>query len=160
MKPEGWLGRTVLVVEDIFMVRRTLRLLLESGGYHVLEAEGGREALVLLKKGARVDLILLDIVMPDVDGMAFMRRLREQEATRNLPVVICSARGEAAMVVQMARLGVSGYIVKPFTRDLVLSKVDPVLQVMRPTPAPDKPDSAADREKKKGRNPGPPPKGH
>ncbi len=84
-------GRQVLVVDDDAALRTTLRRALEAEGWSVREAAHGREALLRLDE-ARPDLVLLDLMMPEMDGFAFLEAARGQEAWRSLPVVVVTAR--------------------------------------------------------------------
>ena len=124
-------GKTVLVVEDVFMVRRTLEMILHRGGYRTVEAPDAHKAMTLLKQGIHVDLITLDIMMPEVDGLQFARVLKKYGPTREIPFVMCSARGEETTVADAMRFGAADFIVKPFTPEVVLEKVDRVLGVNR-----------------------------
>ena len=129
------LNRTVLVVEDVFMVRRTLELMLKSGGYDVLEAKSSQEAMDLLKEeSSRVDLIFLDVMMPGMDGLKFCKVLKSLGPTRDIPLILCTARTDLATVVEVKEIGVTDFIAKPFTRDVVLNRADQVLGVDRTGP--------------------------
>lgn len=86
---------------------------LAASGLEVLEAENGREALELARQ-ERPDLVLLDVMMPDVDGWTVARELAHDERTREIPVVFLTARAEAADKRLGQQLGGVGYLVKPF----------------------------------------------
>ncbi len=131
---------TILIVEDVYMVRRTLELILKSRGFQVVDAPNANAAITLIKAGQRPDLIMLDIMMPGIDGVKFAGMLKAYEHTRSVPIVMCSARGDASTVTKSYIQGVSGFIVKPFTRDTVLNKVCSILGLpaAKPAPAPKK----------------------
>jgi CheY-like chemotaxis protein len=84
-------SRTILVVDDEHSLRETIRSVLEFEGYRVVTANNGREGIDLLKKILRPCLILLDIMMPNMDGRDFLDGLRSDPATASIPVVVISA---------------------------------------------------------------------
>jgi len=88
-KPER---KTVMIVDDEPNHRLVIRKMLEREGYEVLEAKNGRDALSVLKKGAP-DLILMDIMMPDMNGWEASRAIKEHKNTKEIPVVMFSVRG-------------------------------------------------------------------
>lgn len=118
---------TILIAEDTSNVRRILVHILEQAGYQTVQAKDGSEALMLLGM-QRFDLVLLDIMMPGKDGYAVCQELRAQSKTRSLPVVMVTARGSKEAVLQAVRSGADDYIVKPFTKEVLLGKVEKVLQ--------------------------------
>ena len=106
-------SRRVLVVDDERSIRLLCRVNLAASGIDVLEAENGRKALELARR-ERPDLVLLDVMMPDVDGWTVARELAEDDRTREIPVVFLTARAEAADKRMGQQLGGVGYLVKPF----------------------------------------------
>ena len=112
-----------LVAEDAEGIRTYLASLLEIKGYEVDTAEDGRRALALLEGGAAPDVILLDIMMPDVDGWETLGRLREEPNARDVPVIIFTAR-EHTRGPQLARdLGAYAYLRKPFEAEELIDLV-------------------------------------
>lgn len=108
-----------LIIDDEIQVRRLLSLCLESAGYRVLQAEKGEQGLV--EAGSRKpDLILLDLGLPDLDGLEVLKRLREWSST---PVIILSVRDDAADKVAALDAGADDYITKPFHNDELLARV-------------------------------------
>src|ERR1041385_4551659 len=81
---------TVLVVEDNDDIRRMLRILLESEGFHVIEAASGGGALNIVKDG-RPDVILMDLALPGIDGLETIRRIRKIDGFRNTPIIVLTA---------------------------------------------------------------------
>lgn len=100
----------ILIVEDDIDTRETLRFLLESEGFTVIEAGHGRAALECLASGPRPCLILLDLMMPVMSGFEFLREFRSDPAHDVTPVVVASAWGSEAEIVQ----GAQGFVRKPF----------------------------------------------
>jgi DNA-binding response OmpR family regulator len=106
-------ARRVLVVDDERAIRLLCRVNLAASGMDVLEAEDGRSGLELARK-ERPDLVLLDVMMPGVDGWTVARELAADEETRDIPVVFLTARADAADKRMGEQLGGVGYVVKPF----------------------------------------------
>lgn len=112
----------VLVVDDDFDIRDTLRELLELEGYTVQVAVNGREALDRLRNGARPGLILLDLMMPEMSGWEFRNaQLAEAPEIANIPVLVLSATPDVARSAEQLRA--AGYIRKPFDLDQLLDEV-------------------------------------
>ncbi len=109
----------VLVVDDERALRRLLRLYLQKEGYAVLEAGDGLEALSLLRRGG-IDLALVDVMLPELDGFEVVRRIRTDSA---LPVILITARGEEAQRIAGLELGADDYVVKPFSAPEVVARV-------------------------------------
>ena len=111
----------LLVIDDDHDILMSLQDALEMEGYHVSTASTGREALESLKRGLRPDLILLDLMMPDISGWAFRSWQRSHEEFSSIPVVIVSGQGLSGS--EVARLGVEGYLAKPLDLDHLLDTV-------------------------------------
>lgn len=112
------LRATVLVVDDEPRVGQLFKKVLSEEGYRVLTASSGREALALASE-AKPDLILLDIVMPDLDGVSTLRELRKQE--NRAPVIMLTAQGTLQTAREAMILGAYDYITKPFNLDFLKS---------------------------------------
>jgi DNA-binding NtrC family response regulator len=115
-----------LVVDDAEGIRSFLANLLELRGYEVDSAEDGRRALALLEGGAAPDVILLDVMMPGMDGLETLRRIRELDDA--VPIVMLSVVGKAATIVSAMELGANDYLNKPFEDDELLATLDQVLE--------------------------------
>jgi DNA-binding response OmpR family regulator len=103
----------ILVVDDDPMVTRLVRINLELEGFEVVEAWDGKTALRLLEENTP-DLLVLDIMMPQMDGWQVLTKIREQETFHDLPIVILTAKVQDADILKGWKLGADGYIVKPF----------------------------------------------
>ena len=110
---------TILVVDDILANQKLLRETLEPEGYEVLMASDGTTALELTHT-AHPDVILLDVQMPGLDGFETCRRLKEHEATRNLPVIFITAHDDRAVRTQALAAGAVGFLRKPFNDALLI----------------------------------------
>ena len=115
----------ILIVDDEPNVRLVFRTALESAGYAAIIAEDGQAALKILKQ-TKVDLVLLDLQMPILDGMETLRRLRE--AGNNVPVVIVTAHGSIPHAVEAMKLGAIDFLSKPLSPDALRHVVGEVLR--------------------------------
>jgi CheY-like chemotaxis protein len=103
----------VLVVDDDPQVLKLLRLNFELEGYDVVSATNGEEALELVR-GDSPDVVVCDVMMPGIDGLEVVRRLRAHPDTVTLPLVVVSAKAQRADVSEGLRLGADAYVTKPF----------------------------------------------
>jgi CheY-like chemotaxis protein len=104
-------ARTVLVVDDVSDARDVLARLLRFGGYKSVTAEDGVAALAAVESDAP-DLVLLDLMMPQMNGVEVLRRLREGDRYKDLPVILFTAVGEGGLIDEAYRLGIRELIVK------------------------------------------------
>lgn len=122
---------TILVVDDIRMNRRILRNMFESE-YNILEAENGVEALEIVRKNSsQIDLVLLDVMMPVMDGREFLRRMKEDVTIAHIPVVIITSDDSPQQQINALSLGANDYVVKPFIPEVVIRRVCNVLESRR-----------------------------
>ena len=117
---------TVLLVEDEDTLRRVMRDLLEQEGYVVCEARDGAEALEQVDRFAP-DVVLLDLNLPNVDGYTVLAQLRSRPATRELPVLVLSARGDEDNEVRVLRLGATDFLTKPFRPRALSARLEATL---------------------------------
>lgn len=118
----------VLLVDDDPSLREVARYALDRAGFEVIEAEDGRQALERFGRHA-IDLVVLDVLMPELDGLEVCRRIR---ATSQVPVVFLSSRGEEVDKVLGLELGGDDYLAKPFSPRELVSRVKAVLRRTRP----------------------------
>jgi HAMP domain-containing protein/CheY-like chemotaxis protein/signal transduction histidine kinase len=114
-------GKKVLVVDDDVRNIFSLTALLERHNMQILSAENGKDAIALLKKTPDVDLVLMDIMMPEMDGYQTMRAIREQSAFKALPIIALTAKAMKGDREKCIEAGSSDYISKPVQRDQLLS---------------------------------------
>jgi DNA-binding response OmpR family regulator len=115
----------ILIVDDEADILHFLELVLRERGYEVTTAASGREAIELARK-VRPDLMLLDIMMPQMDGWEVLKLLRVDELTAQIPVAMVSARTDPKDRVQGLQEGAVDYICKPFSLDDLIAKVEAI----------------------------------
>ena len=119
-------GTYILVVDDESRMRKLLKDFLSTKGYKILEAEDGEKALDIFEENRnKIKLILLDVMMPKLDGWSVLRKIRQES---NLPVVMLTARGEEQDELFGFELGVDEYIAKPFSPKILVARVETILK--------------------------------
>ena len=110
----------ILVCDDDRDIVSAMRIYLEAEGYEVLTAYNGNEALDILRTDAEITLLLLDIMMPELDGISMLAKLREE---RNLPVILLTAKNEDSDKILGLNVGADDYVTKPFNPVELLARV-------------------------------------
>lgn len=121
---------TILAVDDDEDILNLYRLQAEEQGYKVIVSDSAIEALVILKQ-ARVDLIISDVLMPELDGYEFCRRVKDNPATKNIPFVFVSAMTALEELVVGYALGADDYITRPIDYGQLIVKIKHILSVNR-----------------------------
>lgn len=116
----------VLIVDDVMLIQRYIADILEHIGVACTFAEDGAAAL-RKAHNQPIDLILLDLAMPIMDGWKFLHELRANPLSAGIPVVVITAHGQSGTAAEVAALGAQGYLEKPFRRDQLLALVEPLL---------------------------------
>jgi sigma-B regulation protein RsbU (phosphoserine phosphatase) len=124
------LDASLLVVDDSEANRDMLSRRLRGKGYAVTAADGGKAALDLIASN-RYDLVLLDILMPDVNGLEVLRILRQTRSASDLPVIIATAKDESADIVEGLKAGANDYVTKPLDFPVVLARVQTQISLKR-----------------------------
>jgi two-component system phosphate regulon response regulator PhoB len=118
---------TILVVEDEEDIRELLKYNLEKEGFQVSGAATGEEALQAIRSRLP-DLILLDLMLPGIDGLEVCRRVRGEVQTKHVPIIMLTAKGEEADIVTGLELGADDYITKPFSPRVLLARIRAALR--------------------------------
>ncbi len=122
------MGKTVLTIDDSKTVRTVISKHLTPFSVGMLEAENGEEGVACARKGSP-DLILLDYNMPVMDGYHTLVELRMDPGLKSIPVVMVTTETSKETVVKLLKLGLNDYIAKPFTREILLRKINPILNL-------------------------------
>jgi two-component system phosphate regulon response regulator PhoB len=125
----------ILIVEDEPDLVRALEYNLQQEGFHTHAALKGSTALELARKEPPPDLVILDLMLPDIPGTEVCRQLRAHEATRNVPVLMLTARGEEIDRVVGFEVGADDYVVKPYSMRELMLRVRAILRRREPAPA-------------------------
>jgi DNA-binding response OmpR family regulator len=118
--------RKLLIVDDEDGVRSLVRITLDHGDYEILEATGGEEALRLVR-AHHPDLVLLDVMLPDLSGIEICRIVKSDPATASTTVLMLTAKAQSADLGEAEEAGADGYFTKPFSPIALLQKVEAVL---------------------------------
>ncbi|MBX7233625.1 MAG: response regulator transcription factor [Caldilineales bacterium] len=118
----------ILIAEDEPALRNLLEISLSANGYHIYQANDGQDALDRLKAHSDIDLVILDIMMPRLDGFTVLKEIRK---TSEVPVVILTALGSSEDMVKGFALGADDYITKPFTFLEVAARIEAILRRVR-----------------------------
>jgi len=116
------MGKTILVVDDSPTVRKFVSVSLEMQGFNVTSASDGMDALEKLPT-RKFDLVITDLNMPNMDGFDLIRSLRENPEFKDLPVIILTSLSDGASKEEGSKLGVSSYVVKPFSLEKIQYEV-------------------------------------
>jgi len=117
----------ILCVDDDASILKTFEILLVPNGYEVFKAQNGQEALEKLKE-ERIDLVLMDVKMPNLDGVEACRRIKTDERTRNIPVVLITTLSAKGDRIKGIEAGAEDFISKPFDVAEVLARVKRLLK--------------------------------
>ncbi len=118
--------KKILVADDEVFMLRLLDMTLKKGGYEVISCRDGQEALAVAA-AQLPQLIVLDVMMPGLDGLGALRQLKENPATREIPVVVLSAKGHALTKVEAEASGAVLFLAKPFSPNELLGAVQKII---------------------------------
>lgn len=118
----------ILIVDDFSTMRRIIKnLLVELGFNNIVEADDGLTALPIIQAGG-IDFLVTDWNMPGMTGLDLLKAVRAEEATKELPILMVTAEAKKEQIVEAAKCGVNGYIIKPFTAKTLKEKVDKIFE--------------------------------
>lgn len=117
----------IVCIEDDLAIQRVLSLALRVAGYEVETASTGDAGLDLVLR-TKPDLVLLDLMLPGLDGLSVCRRLRAEEETRAIPIIMLTAKGESDDIVRGLDAGANDYVTKPFEKDVLLARIRAALR--------------------------------
>lgn len=123
---ETELKNKVLLVDDDEQILRSLRVYLELEKYQVETAVNGKEALELLKK-EKPDIMVLDIMMPEMDGFEVLEKIKEDNEVKDIPVIMLTAKGQDVDVLKGYQMGALSYMTKPFNLNELVENIELVL---------------------------------
>lgn len=116
----------ILVVDDVAINVMLLKRILEKADYDVYTAENGNDALDVMMK-ERINLVLLDVSMPKLDGFGVLDKKKEMKAIKNIPVIMVSAFNQSNIIQQSLEKGAKAYLTKPVDRRELMSQMDKIL---------------------------------
>ena len=120
------MNKSILIVDDESRMRKLIKDFLAAKGYNILEAEDGEKALQVFEENSeKISLILLDVMMPKLDGWSVLRQIRQ---TSKVPIIMLTARGEEQDELFGFELGVDEYISKPFSPKILVARVEAILK--------------------------------
>ena len=120
------MDKCILIVDDESRMRKLIKDFLATKGYNILEAEDGEKALQVFEENSeKISLILLDVMMPKLDGWSVLRQIRQ---TSKVPIIMLTARGEEQDELFGFELGVDEYISKPFSPKILVARVEAILK--------------------------------
>jgi HD-like signal output (HDOD) protein/CheY-like chemotaxis protein len=132
--PSRELSRRILIADDSVATRRALAFVIKKMGYEVVEAENGAEALDLARTH-HPGLVILDVMMPVLNGIEVLKALRREPATASTPIVVLTSLTDSATVVEAIEAGANDYIIKPYTANTIVDRVQKYLETPASPPA-------------------------
>ena len=120
--------KKILVADDDYLLRDLIKDILEEKNYEVLEAKNGQEAVEIFNQNPEISLVILDVMMPQYDGMEVLRRIRLQS---NVPVLILTALGDTQNELSSLRSGANDYMAKPFHPEVLLARAENLMRMVR-----------------------------
>jgi DNA-binding response OmpR family regulator len=117
---------TILVVDDDEDLLKALDFYLSQSNYHIIQAKNGAEAVTKVYE-LQPDLVLLDIMMPNLDGLTACRGIKSMEETKEIPIIMLTAKGDVETIKAAFKAGANDYVVKPFAIEQILQKMEEFL---------------------------------
>lgn len=121
-----YMGASILVVDDSVSIRQSVRFILEQSGYTVHEAADGAEGLKSLGEH-KVDLVITDVNMPNMDGMTMVKKIRETDGIKFVPILVLTTESQGSVIEEGKKAGATGWIVKPFNDEKLIETIKKVI---------------------------------
>lgn len=122
------MGKRILIVDDSAAIRQSISYILEQGGYVTVEAKDGLEGLARLGDEQLFDLVITDVNMPNMDGIAMIKKVREIPKYKFTPILVLTTESQGSKMNEGKEAGATGWIVKPFSSDKLLGIVKKVAE--------------------------------
>ncbi|MCU7494658.1 MAG: response regulator [Ignavibacteria bacterium] len=119
--------KTILTVDDSSSIRQMVSFTLSEAGYNVIEASDGKDGLEKIKKASNVNLVITDLNMPNMDGIALIRKIRESPAHKFVPILMLTTESQNEKKMEGKQAGATGWIIKPFKPEQLVAVVKKVL---------------------------------
>lgn len=121
--------KRILVVDDEMGARVLIGTFLDRGGFEVVKAKNGKEALTVMEEGPLPDLVIMDVMMPEMDGITLCRNIRTKFPNHPMPLLVLSGSGDAETVTRAMRAGATDFLSKPILHHDLVTKVKTILKV-------------------------------
>lgn len=108
------MAKTVLVVDDSGTVRQQVSMALKQAGFETAEASDGREGLAIIESDRKIDMVISDVNMPNMNGLEMVEKIKSKPAYKTLPIIMLTTEGQPSMIKRAKEAGAAGWIVKPF----------------------------------------------
>ncbi|PKL08802.1 MAG: two-component system response regulator [Spirochaetae bacterium HGW-Spirochaetae-7] len=122
------MAKSILVIDDSAAIRQSISYILQQEGYTTVEAGDGVEGLARLDESVRFDCIITDVNMPNMDGITFIRKARENPKFKFVPILVLTTESQGSKMNEGKEAGATGWIVKPFSADKLLAVVKKVAE--------------------------------
>ncbi|MFC1855368.1 response regulator transcription factor [Thermodesulfobacteriota bacterium] len=120
------MAKKVLIVDDEMHVIKIMQFKLKKEGFDVISAQNGNDAIEIAKKELP-DIILLDIMMPDINGYMVLEALKAEDSTKDIPVIMVTAKTQESNKIKAEKLGIADYIFKPFSLQHVVESIQRII---------------------------------
>ncbi len=130
LKKEGRMGKNILIIDDEEDILDFVGRVLKDANFSVFTAKDAKQGMTILQN-EKIDLILLDIMLPEIDGWEMMRMMHSDENLKNIPVAMLTARVDAYDKIIGLKEGAIDYICKPFTADQLLNRINNIFKYIK-----------------------------
>jgi len=121
------MSKTVLLIDDSEVFRKIVRVYLKNANFEILESGDGQQGLDLLESGQKVNLIVCDVNMPNMDGLTFIKKIKEHPKLKFTPIIMLTTESEEDKKRQGMEAGVKAWLVKPFSPEELLKAINKIL---------------------------------